>query len=316
MKYSIGLTLILFLLNCAESTNNNDLVQEETESIQENTTALCSDGLDNNQNNKIDCEDYNCFNMTVCTDKYKDGPYCQKNPDLCGYFLDSRDSNEYKWVNIGSQVWMGENLAYIPEVSHVHIGSELSSAMDDSYYYVYDFPEYDSLGEHFHNYQESQYYLSFGVLYNWNAAMKKDSASNLVPSGVQGVCPDDWHLPSKDEWDILAEYIDQQLDNVGPMSDQPDRIHWEYVGGYLQAQSGWRDDNFDKPDSTRFGFSALPSGVRSNAQFDGYMYFGYWWTSSEFSKERGWYRLLASNGYLQSPSRDKSLGMSVRCLKN
>ncbi len=316
MKYSILLTLIFCLLNCVESPNNDSSVQESMEPILENTVTLCSDGLDNDKSNRIDCDDSNCFYVTVCTDEYKDDPYCKINPNLCGSFLDVRDSNEYKWVKIGSQIWMAENLAYITDISHVHIGSETSASSDISYFYVYNYPEYDSLGGHNYDYKKSQFYLSYGVLYNWNAAVNNDSASNLVPSGVQGICPDGWHLPSKEEWTILAEYIDSQTDAVGPMDQQTDRDDWRYVGGYLQTQEGWKEDYFDKPDSTRFGFSALPSGVRQNDQFEGFMDSGYWWTSSELSDGRGWYRLLASNGYLQSPSRDKSLGMSVRCVKN
>jgi hypothetical protein len=34
-----------------------------------------------------------------------------------GTFIDSRDNHEYKWVRLGDQIWMAENLAYLPRVN-------------------------------------------------------------------------------------------------------------------------------------------------------------------------------------------------------
>jgi hypothetical protein len=43
-------------------------------------------------------------------------------------------------------------------------------------------------------------HLTYGVLYNWPAAMNGAASSSLNPSGVKGICPNGWHLPSDAEW--------------------------------------------------------------------------------------------------------------------
>ena len=41
-----------------------------------------------------------------------------------GKFIDNRDDNIYGFVQIGDQIWMSENLAYLPTVSYSNEGSD------------------------------------------------------------------------------------------------------------------------------------------------------------------------------------------------
>ncbi|MDA3853143.1 MAG: FISUMP domain-containing protein, partial [Bacteroidales bacterium] len=116
-------------------------------------------------------------------------------PATSGTFTDSRDNNTYNWVTIGEQVWMAENLAYLPRV---HSNALFANA-DSACYGVYGYDGTDVTAA-----KDSANYSTYGVLYNWYAAMAGASSSDASPSGVQGVCPTGWHLPSDDEWTILT----------------------------------------------------------------------------------------------------------------
>ena len=114
-----------------------------------------------------------------------------------GTFIDSRDGNEYNWVQIGDQIWMAENLKYLPSVVGSGTGSETTP-----YYYVYG---YD--GTNVPDAKATDNYATYGVLYNWTAAMNGEASSKTNPSGIQGVCPAGWHLPSDAEWTELTDYL-------------------------------------------------------------------------------------------------------------
>jgi hypothetical protein len=99
------------------------------------------------------------------------------------------EGNGYKTVKIGKQWWMAENLAYLPTVNPPTEGS-----VTNPYYYVYNY-----IGTNVAEAKESEIYKTFGVLYNWPAAMN--------------ACPKGWHLPSYAEWEQLGQYIS---DEKGP----------------------------------------------------------------------------------------------------
>ena len=146
-------------------------------------------------------------------------------------FTDDRDGSTYSTVNIGSQTWMGENLRY---EGNSALGSYEGSFVAPYRYY----PNNDAKNV-----------STYGYLYNWPAAMNGQTGSETNPSGVQGICPNGWHLPSVAEWRQLADYLGG-TDNAGAM---------------LAGSNLWIDDypDFDLVSSPYFGttvFNALPAG--------------------------------------------------------
>ena len=178
-------------------------------------------------------------------------------------FTDTRDGNVYKTVTIGSQVWMAENLKYLPSVVGSDVGSNTSPC-----YYVYGYN-----GTDVNEAKSTSNYNTYGVLYNWPASMGGSTSSTANPSGVQGVCPSGWHLPSDSEWKQLVDYLGGE--NV--------------AGGKLK-ESGtehWNNPNVGATNET--GFSALPGGYRSiDGSFYRIEYYGFWWCTTDYSTYYAW----------------------------
>lgn len=98
-----------------------------------------------------------------------------------GKYIDPRDGNEYRTVKIGDQVWLAENLRYLP--------GDLAGV------FVYGFESIDiKSAKSITNYQD------FGALYNWDAALSS--------------CPPGWHLPSEQEWQELEKHMGMTVNEV------------------------------------------------------------------------------------------------------
>jgi uncharacterized protein (TIGR02145 family)/uncharacterized repeat protein (TIGR02543 family) len=146
----------------------------------------------------------------------------------------------------------------------------------------------------------------YGRLYSWNAANRACSAG----AGTN------WHLPSRQEWDNLAEVVGgEKYYNYGTHHD------WSLAGKKLKARSGWNRNGNGTDD---YGFSALPGGA-SNDPSNSYSggsgtgNTGYWWSTTEYSSTLAYYRTMNYNmDDMQEDYQylDKSYGMSVRCIRN
>ena len=207
-------------------------------------------------------------------------------------FTDSRDGNHYDAVKIGNQTWMADNLKYLPSVNGPGTGST-----SVPFYYVYGYN-----GTVVNEAKASGVYHAYGVLYNWPAAMAGSTSSNNNPSGVQGVCPVGWHLPSGNEWSELMTYLGGELIAGGKLKESG-TIHWNSPNAAATNETG---------------FTALPGGLRGESgtflDIGGY---GYWWTCTAYDAvDARSLNLRLDNGLLDTDLDTKSVGFSVRCLKD
>jgi uncharacterized protein (TIGR02145 family) len=205
------------------------------------------------------------------------------------------DGNVYQMVKIGDQWWMAENL----RTTRYADGMLISG--------VYAYEDEDSNAQ------------NYGGLYTWNAVMNGNESNNSNPSGVQGVCPTGWHVPSDAEWQQLEMYL-------GMTEEEADDIGWREhdIAGKLKStrtepipHPRWNEPNIEATNES--GFSALPGGYKDKENdFHLIWRYGYWWTSTEsFTEFRAWYRGLDYNftGVLRYRT-DKQVGLSVRCVKD
>jgi len=148
----------------------------------------------------------------------------------------------------------------------------------------------------------------YGRLYNWATAMANSASSNLNPSGVKGICPDGWHLPSNAEWDDLIYEVGNKGTNV------------KKIGGWNS------DDGTDD-----YGFSALPGGRGgSDGKFSSVGDYSYWWSATQqslqtsaasyssislpqFAREVSFYLSALS---ISAADGAKTRFLSVRCVKD
>ncbi len=206
--------------------------------------------------------------------------------------VDPRDGKVYKTVKIGNQVWMAENLRYMPMVVSGSAGSISTPS-----YFVYEY-----YGSSVSEAESTDNFASYGVLYNWPAAMAGASGTFDSISGVQGACAPGWHLPGYYEWVELVNYVGGAF----------------FAGGKLKEAdtTHWRSPNLGA--TNELGFTALPGGQRS-AQ-GGFRYIGgngYWWTASDADPGDAW-AIFMSYDYedvLYSTGRHE-FALSVRCVKD
>ena len=144
---------------------------------------------------------------------------------------------------------------------------------------------------------------TYGRLYTWDALMNGSSSSSTNPSGVQGVCPTDWHVPSHAEWAELIDYLGGTSVAGGKMKETG-TVYWNSPNAGATNESG---------------FTALPGGYRrANGSYDFLGEYAYFSSATQFNLPQAWYRILeyTSTEVYFHHSENKPSGFSVRCVQD
>ena len=213
-----------------------------------------------------------------------------------GTFKDPRDGKVYKTIKIGDQVWMAENLAWLPKVS-----PPSAESYNKPYYYVYGYS-----GRSVSAAKATSNFSNYGVLYNWPAALN--------------ACPEGWHLPTDGEWTTLENYL------IANGYNYDGTTTGNKIAKAMATTNGWTSssnkgavgnaDYLEKRNAS--GFSALPGGYRfGGGSFHDVGNYGLWWSATEDSSSHAWGRGLFSDySDLRRGTHLRVLGFSVRCLRD
>jgi len=127
------------------------------------------------------------------------------------------ESNSYKTIQIGTQVWMAENLRttrlndneQIPKVTFPLNWSDINT------------PGYNWCDEDSVNYN-----TSYGAIYNWYTV------------NTDRLCPVGWHVPSDDEWETMVAFLGGP-DVAAIKMKETGIIHWNSPNDWATNESGF-----------------------------------------------------------------------------
>jgi uncharacterized protein (TIGR02145 family) len=198
----------------------------------------------------------------------------------------------YPTVQIGTQCWFQKNLNVGTMINGS--GNQTNNATLEKYCYNND-PVQCTV---------------YGGLYQWaeavqyqNGASNTASPSPAFTGNVRGICPAGWHLPSYTEFSYL------EVTFGGP----------NLAGGAIKSTNAalWDAPNTGATNSS--GFSAHPGGFRTDVGLNFTLAgkIAYFYSSSENSSSTVFSTAVDySNTLISFPTNNKSLGYSVRCIKD
>ena len=202
-----------------------------------------------------------------------------------GEFKDNRDNKTYKWLRIGEQIWMAENLAFNPDVNGYWINDKITN---DGYKY--------------------------GNLYIWEVAQK------VCPEGWHLPSNEEWQQleislgMSKSEAEEFGERGTGIAKKLKSTSDWVENCNGDNSSGYNALPTGMRSNknirDLNDPYNT------------NNNSYIGYLT-GFW-TCTPYKTESAILRFLSfTNSFssfkpfeIQKNAYSRDYGFSVRCVKD
>jgi len=190
------------------------------------------------------------------------------------------DGNAYRTVQIGTQVWMAENL----RVAHYRNGDSISNIPGGE-----SWSTLTSGAICYYNNDQSTY-GKYGALYN-----------GFAVTDNRGLCPEGWKVPTNADFGTLITYL-----GGGAVA-----------GGRMKSVSAlWSAPNTNATDAS--GFSILPGGILDPIQpgFTFATYSCWMWTSTSSGVDNLYTRIIYYNNSTANPYvSNKLLGVSVRCIR-
>ena len=204
----------------------------------------------------------------------------------CPAALVDVDGNSYTMMVIGTQCWMAENL----KTTKYKNGAPIDYPGPDNNAWQSNpngaYAWYDN---------DISWKDDYGALYNWHAVMNPNK-----------LCPAGWHVPSRDEWTVLIDFLGGEYAAGGKMkstrTDPDPHPRWDSPNVGATDEAGW---------------SGLPGGYRSS---QGNFYelgpTGVWWTSTEIGGGLAWSQFIVNTDYSIIFNNDfsKWYGLNVRCV--
>lgn len=193
------------------------------------------------------------------------------------------DGNVYNYITIGAQKWMIENL----KTTKYSNGDPIPNVSDQGEWYILKTGAYCN----FRNNPDTA--IIYGRLYNWYAV---NDSRKLAPSG--------WHVATDSDWIRLINY-------VGGFNIAGEKLK---EAGYLH----WKPTHSNNYATNETGFTALPGGIRADAQFGEVGYSSTWWTATEYNAGHSISVGMSSenNTIGLSGFCSKRSGNYIRCIKD
>ena len=208
------------------------------------------------------------------------------NSDLAYGSIADADGNLYKTIQIGTQIWMAENL----KTTKYNDGASIPHVTDDIEWEKLTTPAYCWYDN------DPSFKDTYGALYNWYAV------------NTEKLCPTGWHIPTNADWYRLSYYLGN--DAGSKMKET--------------GTSKWLDPNTGA--SNISGFTAIPGGSRDpfyqEWRYSTFSYLGYsssWWSATEYSSPNigyGAWLYTKESTFSNESLSVKFAGLSVRCLKD
>jgi uncharacterized protein (TIGR02145 family) len=202
------------------------------------------------------------------------------------------EGNTYNTINIGTQVWMQENLRTTRYRNGNLIGTTSPATLDITNLII---PKY----------QWECTNVNYGRFYTYYAI-----------TDSRNVCPAGWHVPTDNDWTTLTYFLTNN--GYGFEGSGND------IAKSLAATSGFIADTTagnvgnDQASNNSSGFTGLPSGGRFSSGVVNFVNLhGIWWSSTEGSPTFAYFRCI---GYIPAQVYrgifSESYGLPVRCLRD